>query len=161
MVMAMTRLRTLIAAAFASTIGLAGLALAAGPDEGAKPAMADLMAMTQLRHFKLWYASRVENWALADYELRQMRGVLSRIARLYPEEAAKADAVRFGEETGPILEGLQAAIGDHDQKRFATQFGKLTDACNQCHRGTGVSFIAVQVPNRSPFSNQNFRPQTP
>jgi hypothetical protein len=147
--------------ACAAVLAVSGLARAADPDDPNKPALADLMAMTQLRHFKLWYAERVENWPLADYELRQMRGVLARTAKLYPDAAASAGAIRFGQETGPILVDIQAAIGDKNSKRFESAFGRLTAACNQCHQATGVSFITVQVPKRSPFSNQKFSPTQP
>ena len=33
------------------------------------PRLNDMMVATQLRHFKLWYAGIVQNWALANYEL--------------------------------------------------------------------------------------------
>jgi len=36
--------------------------------DAARPTLADLMALTQLRHYKLWYSERLENWKLADYE---------------------------------------------------------------------------------------------
>lgn len=35
------------------------------------PRLGDIMGMTQLRHFKLWYAGREKNWNLAKYELGQ------------------------------------------------------------------------------------------
>jgi hypothetical protein len=82
---------------------------------------------------------------VAEYELRQMRDVLSRAAKLYPEAAATAQTLRLGEESGPIL----------------VAYGRLTVACNRCHQAAGVPFIAVQIPKRSPFSNQNFRPGKP
>ena len=37
------------------------------------PRLGDIMVVTQLRHFKLWYAGQVRNWELANYELAQIR----------------------------------------------------------------------------------------
>jgi hypothetical protein len=153
--------RSPVVLALTAMLALSGAAGAAGPDDPTRPALSDLMAMTQLRHFKLWYSERVENWPLADYELRQMRGVLARMAKLYPDAAASAGAVRFGEQTGPILEDIQGAIEEKNGRRFESAFGRLTEACNTCHQASDVSFIAIQVPKRSPFSNQKFPPGKP
>ena len=37
------------------------------------PRLNDIMVITQLGHFKLWYAGVVQNWPLANYELEQIR----------------------------------------------------------------------------------------
>ncbi len=37
------------------------------------PRLNTLMMVTQLGHFKLWYAGAVQNWPLANYELAQIR----------------------------------------------------------------------------------------
>ena len=41
--------------------------------QGFVPRLNDIMVATQLRHFKLWYAGIVQNWALAKYECGQIR----------------------------------------------------------------------------------------
>jgi len=40
-------------------------------------------------------------------------------------------------------------------------FGKLTEACNHCHRSAGVGFVVIRIPTASPFSNQFFPPTQP
>jgi hypothetical protein len=45
------------------------------------PSLNVLMGLTQLRHFKLWY---VGNWALADYELGQIKESIQDVRKLYP-----------------------------------------------------------------------------
>jgi hypothetical protein len=42
-------------------------------EDAIRPSLADLMALTQLRQFKLWYAERVRNWKLSAYELDQFQ----------------------------------------------------------------------------------------
>jgi hypothetical protein len=55
--------------------------------DGAKayaPDLGDFMGLTQLRHFKLWYAGRSKNWELADYEIEQIRKSFESVKVFYP-----------------------------------------------------------------------------
>src|SRR5262245_16138732 len=54
-----------------------------GPS-GYMPSLADMMAVVQLRHAKIWYAANLKNWPLADYELRQLKATLKETTRLHP-----------------------------------------------------------------------------
>ena len=47
--------------------------LAVAQSEAYVPALGDIMSATQLRHIKLWFAGKLQNWDLASYELRQIR----------------------------------------------------------------------------------------
>lgn len=154
-------MRVLPAILLAASLCAGSVSLAADQADPAKPSLGDLMTLLQLRHFKLWYAQRMENWPLADYELRQMRDVVTRTAKLYPEAASVAQAVKLNGDSGPIIDEIGSALDEKNGKRFEAAFGRLTQACNACHREAGVGFIAVQVPKRSPFSNQSFRPGAP
>jgi hypothetical protein len=52
-----------------------------------------MMAAIQLRHAKIWYAAKLKNWDLADYELRQLEANLNQALPLYPSKpASDADA---------------------------------------------------------------------
>jgi hypothetical protein len=53
---------------------------------------------------------------------------------------------------------LRKAVDAKSSGDFGKAFGKLTDACNRCHRAAGVGFIVIRVPISSPFSNQLFPP---
>lgn len=148
----------LIAALSISLVG--GFSLRAGAEEqdASRPTLSDLMALTQLRHFKLWYAQRVGNWPLADYELKQFNTTIDRIVKLYPTTSSISQANLIHEKTDPAMSALRQAISDRDSSRFEAAFVQITNACNQCHKAAGVGFITVQVPTHSPFSNQNFGP---
>ena len=126
--------------------------------DAARPTLADLMILTQLRHYKLWFSQRTDNWPLANYELDQFLTTIDRIAKLYPSASAVAQANVINEIAYPALSELRKAINDRNRSRFEAAFVKITDACNQCHKAAGVGFIVVQVPTRSPFSNQGFGP---
>jgi hypothetical protein len=126
--------------------------------DAARPTLADLMALTQLRHYKLWYSERMENWKLADYEFNQLVATIDRIKKLYPESHSLAQANLITEKTEPALKELREAIQGKSNKRFEVAYNEVTDACNQCHRAAGFDFILVRVPWKSPYNNQMFTP---
>ncbi len=128
-------------------------------DQSYVPDLGDLMEVTQLRHFKLWYAGRSKNWALASYEVGQIRKSFEAAAKYYPKFAGSDIAEMIRSESYGPLDGLKAAIERHDSADFGSEFKKLTDACNECHRATKFDFLKVRVPTASPFSNQLFPPR--
>lgn len=150
-------LAALVALAAAQALGPFPGAAAQDRD-AARPTLGDLMTLTQLRHFKLWYAQRMGNWPLANYELGQFKSTIDRIMQLYPTASSVAQSDVIREKTSTAIAELQQAISDRSSTRFEAAYMKITNACNQCHQAAGVGFITVQVPTRSPFSNQNFRP---
>jgi len=125
-------------------------------DQAYTPRLNSLMILTQLGHFKLWYAGAVQNWPLANYELTQIRANIVDARRLYPNNS-KSDMTMMspaGDELGKAIEAKDAA-------RFVQAFGKLTNACNACHEANGVGFIKIRVPRlspieTSPFSDESF-----
>jgi hypothetical protein len=121
--------------------------------------LSDIMIVTQLRHFKLWYAGQVKNWQLANYELAQIG-------------ASFDDATRFSTNIPiappttiiQVADEVHSAIEAKDSAKFAKAFDKLTLACNSCHQAAGVGFIAIREPRTSPMltsplSDQAFRPK--
>jgi hypothetical protein len=158
--------RIILIASFAATAAIAAVAPqpldAQQPQPGSAnaylPVLADIMSGTQLRHLKLAYSGKVKNWQLADYELGQIQQSFADAARLYPVFKSIPLAELIKNESGPPLADLRKAIDAKNLDDFATAFGKLTDACNRCHRAAGVGFIVIRVPTSSPFSNQLFPP---
>ncbi|MEJ1158579.1 hypothetical protein [Prosthecomicrobium sp. N25] len=150
--------RRIFFAAVAVSIAVAPGHTAAAAEDVLKPSLADLMTITQLRHFKLWYAQRLGNWKLASYELERMSDTLGRAAKLYPDAAAVAQDALTRDKTGQVLSDLRTAVDNADAKTFEASYRRLTEECNACHKAAGTGFIVVQVPTRSPFSNQSFKP---
>jgi hypothetical protein len=124
-----------------------------------RPTLADLMTIAQLRHFKVNYAHRVGNWALAAYELDKLEETFTRTARLYPEAAKVAQSKLIEEKTKPALAELRRAIAERDTAKFKSAYITVTQSCNQCHTAADYGFIAIGVPTKSPFSNQIFTPK--
>jgi hypothetical protein len=120
------------------------------------PRLNNIMMLTQLGHFKLWYAGAVQNWPLANYELEQIRASIRLAKTLFPDsDKSNMDSM------APAAEDLDKAIKAKDAAKFGSAFGKLTSACNACHQDTGFGFIKIREPRlspieTSPFSDESF-----
>ena len=123
------------------------------------PGIEQFMNVIQSEHAKLWFAAGVRNWALAAYQLGEIKEIMSDVEDLYP----KFKDLPLGKMlddviTGPIAD-LEKALDKKDAKAFAAGYNKLTDACNACHQATGNGFIVIQIPVAPAFPNQEFRPR--
>jgi hypothetical protein len=48
------------------------------------PGIAEIMIVTQIRHAKLWLAGDARNWALADYEIDEIKEGLEDVVQYFP-----------------------------------------------------------------------------
>jgi hypothetical protein len=127
-----------------------------GAQEHYVPRFNTLMMVTQLGHFKLWYAGAVQNWPLANYELTQIRANIGDAKRLYPNNSESNMSMMM-----PAADDLDDAIKAKDSAKFIKAFSKLTEACNSCHEAAGFGFIKIRDPRlspieTSPFSDESF-----
>lgn len=118
------------------------------------PRLGDIMNNIQLRHIKLSFAGKSQNWELAAYELGQLKAGLVEAAVMY-EGIPVTDVTMM---TAP-LKSIDAAIAARDSGRFAKLFSELTAGCNACHQSMGRGYIVMRVPTEQPFSNQVFPPR--
>jgi hypothetical protein len=134
------------------------LAAAQTAKEPYAPGLGEFMLATQLRHAKLWFAGRAQNWNLAAYEIDEIKEGL--------EDAAKEDPTHDGlpipdmikSNTEAPLQALDKVVEAKNGAKFAVAFDDLTKACNNCHASAKREFIKIQRPTAVPFSNQVFRP---
>lgn len=151
----MTKRATLFLAA-----ALLVLPLAAGADvqpvatQSYVPRLSDIMGLTQLRHFKLWYAGSQRNWPLAQYELGQIKESFRDAMTYYP--GIPASNMTTMEKPS---DAIATAIRTKNEAQFRTAFGQLTAACNSCHQAQGYGYIVIKLPTASPFSNEVFAPR--
>lgn len=113
--------------------------------------LSDLMIALQFQHIKLWFAGKLSNWELANYEVRQIQANLQK-AMPSPESLRSS-------QTTEQLQALDRAIQQEDGAAFAKAYADLTNGCNACHRASGFGSITIQVPVNSPFSDQLFADQ--
>jgi cytochrome c553 len=110
------------------------------------------MTRLQLQHAKLWFAGKLSNWSLANYEIQQIDANLDATGKL---SADQSRATRAKER----LQAVRQAVQSKDTPAFATSFAALTNECNGCHRSSGYAAIAIQIPLTLPVPNQLFADQ--
>lgn len=117
------------------------------------PRLADIMSGLQVRHLKLYFAARAQNWELADFELRQVRAGLAEAAVLY----SGLPVSNITTLAAPV-QALSDAIKAKDERKFMDAFGQLTNGCNACHQTMDRKFIVIAQPTGQPITNQVFAP---
>jgi hypothetical protein len=148
---------------FVLTVGFSLAAILIAPAQErpaaiAGPTLADFMGLTQLRHIKLTFAGKSENWDLAGYEVGQIRNTIEVAAILYPNLGHVQFAKLVDEISEPALAEIENAVKAKDTAQFWPAVEKLTEACNGCHRAAGFGFISIRIGTLSPFSDQVFEP---
>jgi hypothetical protein len=115
------------------------------------PRLSEMMVQQQMRHIKLWFAGDTSNWALADYELDQLKDGFDDVAKLLGGNLAQQHV------GGPVSQ-LEKSIDAKDHDAFVSAFDGLSAGCNACHRTLDHAFIVIQRPAALPYSDQNFSP---
>ncbi len=121
------------------------------PSETYYASLSDIMILNQLRHIKLWHAGATGNWALATFEVTQLKDTFAKAAMFYD----KIPIDQVLSINGP-LDAIRRAATKKDPAAFATGFAALTTACNGCHQTAKVGFIVIAVPTASPFSDEKY-----
>jgi len=153
-------MRSIFAALIAALVLAAGLACAQqGGKQGEDaaetevlPRLSDIMVQQQMRHIKLWFAGNAGDWALADYELDQLKDGFDDVAKLLGGDLAQ-------QHVGDPLSQLEKSIDTKGHEAFVSAFDQLSAGCNACHHTLDHAFIAIQRPTVLPYSDQNFSPQ--
>jgi hypothetical protein len=123
------------------------------------PGLGEFMTATQLRHAKLWFAGKENNWNLAAYEIDEIMEGLEDAEKQFATHDGIPVADMIKANIDPAIEELRRAVEAKSSTKFAVAFDKLTGACNTCHTGANKQFIRIQRPTASPLSNQKFAPE--
>jgi hypothetical protein len=134
------------------------LAAAQPAKDSYAPGLGEFMTATQLRHAKLWFAGKENNWDLAAYEIDEITEGLEDAEKHFPTHDGVPVADMIKANIDPAIEQLKKAVGAKSRTKFVVAFDNLTNACNACHAGADKPFIRIQRPTSSPLSNQNFAP---
>jgi hypothetical protein len=151
----MKRVVTAIVALSASAM----FAAAQPARESYEPGLGEFMTATQLRHAKLWFAGKQNNWDLAAYEIDEIKEGLEDAARLHPSFDGVPVAEMIKTIIVPRIAELEKAVRAKSSAKFMVAFDELTSGCNSCHAGANKPFIRIQRPTESPTTNQNFAPE--
>src|SRR5882672_9782882 len=133
-------MKRIVAACFALAASV--LFAAAQPaKEAYAPGLGEFMTATQLRHAKLWFAGKKNNWDLAAYEIDEIKEGLEDAARLFPTYDGIPVAEMIKTIIDPRIEELEKAVKGKSSAKFTAAFDELTSGCNRCHAGASKPFI--------------------
>jgi hypothetical protein len=118
-----------------------------------------MMAFVQPRHIKLGLAGAAQNWALAAYELGELRETFEDVGKLVPKHGGLAIPPAIAATVTPPMNALAAAIKAKDAAALAKSYAELTAGCNACHQSADHPMIVIQTPTGAgAFPDQDFRP---
>jgi len=119
-----------------------------------KPGLGQYMRNIQIHHMKLWFAGKHQNWPLAGFEIHELEETFKAVESHYQDhKEAQGLAMIYAP-----LDSVDKAIDAKDTARFKNSYTRLTQTCNTCHQSNEHGFIKVKIPDKNPYSNQNFRP---
>ena len=121
-------------------------------EEKYRPGLGEIMSGIQMHHAKLWYAGINENWALADYEIKEIK---ERLQTAKDIETNRTETGNIPMMDG-ILDSMSIIIHQKNSMAFKKHFITLTNTCNACHRAVNFGFNIVTLPATLPVSNQLF-----
>ena len=95
---------------------------------GYVPGLGEFMTATQMRHSKLWFAGQAGNWALASYELDEIKEGFADITRFHPTHPGSPVPIReiLPKLMAAPLARLEVAIRSQNLDKFDDAFDSLT-----------------------------------
>jgi hypothetical protein len=110
-----------------------------------QPGLGRLMLDVGQRTWKLYYAAKAENWPLANFQAKEIKGLMKLGAFTRPKHE---DALnQYLEEN---WKPLQDAINQKDFPAFEEAFNKAIEAANVYHDMKGKPYIVWKLPDTPP-----------
>jgi len=110
-----------------------------------QPGLARLMPEVGARTWKLFYAAKAENWPMAKFQYKEIRGLMELGAFMRPKHEEALN--QYLEENWKPLE---AAIAAQDFAAFEKAFHAAIDAANAYHELKEKPYIRWQLPDQPP-----------
>jgi hypothetical protein len=126
--------------------------------DGARPRLAEIMLLVQVRHAKLSLAGEARNWPLAEFLIEELKESLEDAETLHPTFKDIPVKSMIENLAMPPVAEVEKAVAAKDRAQFVRAFARLTAACNACHRAAHHDYVVIQRPSRSAFPNQQFEP---
>ena len=109
------------------------------------PGLGTIMPEIGNRCWKLYYAAKEGAWAMAEFQLAEINGLMRTGALTRPRY--EDDLKGFAAET---LGALKEPIQKKDFGAFDTAFKAMVDMANEYHEGVGRSYIVWTLPDMPP-----------
>jgi hypothetical protein len=110
-----------------------------------QPGLGRLMPEVGQRTWKLYYAAQAENWPLAAFQAKEIRGLMTLCAFARPKHE-EALTRYLAENWQPV----QAAVDKKDFPAFENAFQKAIEAANMYHELRGKPYIVWKLPDTPP-----------
>ncbi|MGE5105933.1 MAG: hypothetical protein ACM3H8_00175, partial [Sphingobacteriales bacterium] len=94
-----------------------------------KPGFGEFMSGIQVHHAKLWFAGKNKNWALADFEMHEIKEALEDL-KIFQTERPETKHLDM---LNSPLDSINKSIQIKDITSFTSNFTVLTNTCNNCH----------------------------
>jgi hypothetical protein len=145
----------------ADTVAQTPPAAPAGPTPTVfNPGVGELMNLiVQPRHTKLWLAGREGNWALAEYESKELRSALANVAKARPVFRQQSVADNVEMFLGGPFRALDDAVRERNAAKFVEAYAMVNAGCNACHTALNQSQVVIRTPETPSYPDQEFRPQ--
>ena len=110
-----------------------------------QPGLGRIMPEIGQRTWKLYYAAKAENWPLATFQAKEIKGLMELGAFTRPkhEEAL----IQFMEEN---WKPVQDAVNKKDFGAFESAFSKAVEAANAYHELKDKPYIVWKLPDTPP-----------
>jgi hypothetical protein len=110
-----------------------------------QPGLGRLMPEIGQRTWKLYYAAKAENWPLATFQAKEIKGLMELCAFTRPKHE---DALTqfLAKNWAPVVE----AINDRDFHAFEKAFQKAVKAANAYHALKDKPYIVWKLPETPP-----------
>ncbi len=112
-----------------------------------KPGLGEFMSSMQVHHAKLWFAGQNKNWALADFEIKEIKESIDDINTYCTD---RPEIKLIGMINSPV-NNISNAIQKKDAAAFKSSFILLTSTCNNCHHDASHAFNVIKVPANPAF----------
>jgi len=110
-----------------------------------QPGLGRIMPEVGQRTWKLYYAAKAENWPLAKFEYKEIRGLMELGAFTRPKHEEALNQF-MAENWKPVEE----AIDRKDIKAFEDAFHKAVEAANAYHELKDKPYIVWKLPETPP-----------
>jgi uncharacterized membrane protein len=120
------------------------------------PELGEQMLTIQIRHARLWFAGKAQNWTLAAFELQEIKEAFDAVVEQNPEHAIfqpQRLADILPAMTKAPVAALRDAIDHASKVEFEKAYDGLSAACSGCHRAAGNDFLIIQRPTAPILDN--------
>jgi len=128
------------------------------------PELGEQMLTLQIRHARLWFAGKAQNWTLAAFELQEIKEAFDAVVEQNPEHAI-FQPQRLADILPAMMKApvtaLRDAIDHGSKAEFDKAYDGLSAACTGCHQAAGNDFLVIQRPSAPILDNLRTMPLPP